>query len=192
MNKNIPEDKIAAILKPETELERQFLADPDFREGLFYGKPRYGHPEGQVLYHIPEVLANVDKLDISKETRRHLRIITFVHDTFKNIEDKGSPRDWTKHHSVYARKFLEKFSVEDFLLTITELHDEAYYCWRLAALYNAPEKSKKRLAALLRQLKDKVQLYYLFFKCDTQTGDKIQTPVRWFEQKVEGIEVVSF
>ena len=192
MNKNITEDKIAAILKPETELERQFLADPDFREGLFYGKPRYGHPEGQVLYHIPEVLANVDKLDISKETRRHLRIITFVHDTFKNIEDKGSPRDWTKHHSVYARKFLEKFEVEDFLLTITELHDEAYYCWRLAALYNAPEKSKARLAALLRQLKDKVQLYYLFFKCDTQTGDKIQTPVRWFEETVEGIEVVQF
>jgi len=192
MNKNITDDKIIAILKPETELEHQFLADPDFREGLFYGKPRYGHPEGQVLYHIPEVLANVDKLDISAETRRHLRIITFVHDTFKKIEDKGSPRDWTKHHSVYARKFLEKFPVEDFLLTITELHDEAYYCWRLVALYNAPEKSKKRLAALLKQLKDKVQLYYLFFKCDTQTGDKIQTPVRWFEKTVEGIEVVHF
>lgn len=192
MNKNISDEQIAAILKPETELEHQFLADPDFKKGLFYGKPRYGHPEGQVLYHIPEVLANVDKLNISAETRRHLRIITFVHDTFKNIEDKGSPRDWSKHHSVYARKFLERFPVEDFLLTITELHDEAYYCWRLAALYNAPEKSKERLADLLKQLKDKVQLYYLFFKCDTQTGDKIQTPVRWFEATVEGIEIMNF
>ena len=192
MNKRISEDKIEAILQPETDLEHRFLADPDFRKGLFYGKPRYGHPEGQVLYHIPEVLANVDKLDISTEVRRQLRIITFVHDTFKYIEDKGHPRDWSKHHSVYARKFLEKFTQEEALLTVTELHDEAYYAWRLQALYNAPEKSKERLQFLLDKLQDNLQLYYLFFKCDTQTGDKIQTPVRWLEQTVEGIDIVVF
>ena len=141
----ITEDKILAILKPETELERQFLLDPTFKEGLFYGKPRYGHPEGQVLYHIPEVLANVEKLAISKEDRAKLRIITFVHDTFKYVEDKNEPRDWTKHHSVYARKFLEKFTDDTALLTITEMHDEAYYCWRLYALYKKPKQSQQRL-----------------------------------------------
>ncbi len=188
----ITQDQISAILKPETELERQFLLDPAFREGLFYGKPRYGHPEGQVLYHIPEVLANVDKLDISKEDRRKLRIITFVHDTFKNIEDKSEPRDWSKHHSVYARKFLERFSDDIGLLTITEMHDEAYYCWRLHALYRQPEKGLARLQTLIDALGENLQLYYLFFKCDTQTGDKIQTPVRWFEKTVEGIEIVHF
>ena len=35
MNKIISEDQIAAILQPETDLERQFLTDPDFRIGLF-------------------------------------------------------------------------------------------------------------------------------------------------------------
>jgi len=45
MNKKISEDQIKAILKPETELEHQFLADPDFQTGLMYGKPRYGHPD---------------------------------------------------------------------------------------------------------------------------------------------------
>ncbi len=192
MNKKISEDQIIAILKPETELERQFIADPDFQIGLMYGKPRYGHPEGEVLYHIPEVLANVDKLDISTEMRRQLRIITFVHDTFKNIEDKGTPRDWSKHHGVYARKFLEKFIQDEVLLTITEVHDEAYYCWRLHALYGQPEKSKERLQYLFDRIKDNRQLYYLFFKCDTQTGDKIQKPVKWFEETVEGIEIVDF
>ena len=188
----ITQDQISAILKPETELERQFLLDPAFQEGLFYGKPRYGHPEGQVLYHIPEVLANVDKLDISKDDRRKLRIITFVHDTFKNIEDKSEPRDWSKHHSVYARKFLDRFTDDIGLLTITEMHDEAYYCWRLYALYRNPEKSLERLQKLIDAVGENLQLYYLFFKCDTQTGDKIQTPVRWFEKTVKGIEIVHF
>ena len=192
MNKKISENQITAILKPETELERQFLADPDFQIGLMYGKPRYGHPEGQVLYHIPEVLANVDKLAISTEMRRKLRIITFVHDTFKNIEDKGTPRDWSKHHGVYARKFLAKFIDDEVLLKITELHDEAYYCWRLYALYGQPEKSKLRLQHLFKEIKENRQLYYLFFKCDTQTGDKIQKPVKWFEETVEGIDIVHF
>lgn len=188
----ITENQISAILKPETELEKRFLLDPTFREGLFYGKPRYGHPEGQVLYHIPEVLANVDKLGVSKEDREKLRIITFVHDTFKNIEDKNEPRDWTKHHSVYARKFLERYTEDKTLLTITELHDEAYYCWRLHALYQKPTISKERLDSLIKALGDDLQLYYLFFKCDTQTGDKIQTPVRWFEKTVKGITIVNF
>jgi len=86
--------------------------------------------------------------------RRQLRIITFVHDTFKNIEDKGTPRDWSKHHGVYARKFLAKFIEDEVLLNITELHDEAYYCWRLYALYGQPEKSKARLQDLFEQIKE--------------------------------------
>jgi hypothetical protein len=37
------------------------------------------------------------------------------------------------------------------------------------------EKFFERAGANLR-------LYYLFFKCDTQTGDKTQAPLRWFEE----------
>lgn len=188
----LSEEQLSNILQPETELERQFLMDAAFQKGLFYGKPRFGHPEGQVLYHIPEVLANVDKLSISKEDRRKLRIITFVHDTFKYLEDKKEPRDWTKHHGVYARKYLEKYIDDATLLTITEMHDEAYYCWRLYALYKKPVQSKERLQQLLEAVGAGIQLYYLFFKCDTQTGDKIQKPVSWFEKTVEGIDIITF
>ncbi|MEM1122655.1 MAG: hypothetical protein AAGJ18_19585 [Bacteroidota bacterium] len=192
MSKATTESEIEAKLQPETDLEARIITDPEFQAGLFWGKPRYGHPEGQIINHIPEVLANVDKLDISSEMRRKLRLITYVHDTFKYIEDKGSPRDWSKHHGVYARKFLEKYVSDPYLLTITEMHDEAYYCWRLFALYNRPAKGQERLDNLLQKVGKELQLFYLFFKCDTQTGDKIQKPVRWFEATVKGIEIVHF
>ena len=192
MNKAIIESEIETKLRPETELEATITADPEFQAGLFWGKPRYGHPEGQIINHIPEVLANVDKLKVCADTRTKLRLITYVHDTFKHIEDKSSPRDWTKHHGVYARKFLSKYTKDPILLNITELHDEAYYTWRLFALYQKPKKGEERLQYLLAKIGEGRQLYYLFFKCDTQTGDKIQTPVKWFENTVSDIEIVHF
>jgi hypothetical protein len=44
------------------------------------------------------------------------------------------------------------------------------------------------LEELLRRVGGFIQLYYLFFKCDTQTGDKNQASLKWFEQKNPGIE----
>jgi len=180
-----------AELQPENALELRFLSDPEFLEGLAWGVPRYGHPEGEIWKHIKDVLANIDRLDLDPEQRRKLRIIAFVHDTFKYKEDKSYPRDWTKHHSVFARKFLERYTDEKDLLEVTELHDEAYHCWCKRFLYKQPERSQQRLQALLQRLSDALQLYYLFFKCDTQTGDKNQAPVRWFERQVDGLQAVE-
>lgn len=180
------------LLQPETDLERSFLNDEEFITGLFWGKPRFGHPEGEVLYHIREVLDNVEKLDIDAETRRRLRIITFVHDTFKHIEDRNRPRDWSRHHAALACNFLKKYTDDKLLLDVTCLHDEAYYAWRAIHLYDKAENGQKRMADLIETVGEGLQLYYLFFKCDTQTGDKVQAPVRWFEEAVKGIEVVNF
>ena len=58
-------DVIEGLLKPETDIENQLINDPDFKEGLFWGKPRYGHPEGKVIYHIAEVLKNIDQLKVN-------------------------------------------------------------------------------------------------------------------------------
>ena len=69
--------------------------------------PRYGHPEGEIYKHIHEVLENIDCLDLDTLSRECLRAVAFAHDTFKYIEDKSFPRDWSKHHSIYARKFLD-------------------------------------------------------------------------------------
>jgi len=182
---------IKNYLQPETELERAFLSDPDFMEGLMWGTPRFGHPEGKVVYHIREVLDNVEKLSISAKDRERLRLITFAHDTFKYQEHKGSPRDWNRHHAILARHFLEKRCEDPAVLTITELHDEAYYCWRLSQIYSQPTQSNHRLDKLVERLGDFVQLYYLFFKCDTCTGDKNLASLYWVEQHLPGITIVE-
>lgn len=183
---------LSAELQPENALERRLLADPGFRQGLAWGVPRYGHPEGQIYKHIVEVLANIDRLPLDAATRRRLRLIAFVHDTFKYAEDKSRPRDWSRHHGTLARRFLEPFTQDLELLTVVELHDEAYYAWRTIFLYQQPQRGQERLQQLLRRLEGARQLFYLFFKCDTLTGDKIPTPLTWFEATVDGIEIVEF
>lgn len=180
-----------AFLQPEQEIEKKFLEDEAFIAGLNWGKPRYGHPEGQIYKHIRHVLNNIDRLGTDHPLRASLRTIAFVHDTFKYKEDKSYPRDWTKHHSVYARHFLEKYTSDVALLTVTEHHDEAYHCWCLKYLYHQDELSKRRLVNLLNVLGDSIQLYYLFFKCDTKTGDKNPSPLKWFEQTIPNITITE-
>ena len=181
-------------LKPETDLERQLALHPDVKAGLGWGEPRYGHPEGKVLYHIPEIFVNINRLTppLSKNEREQLRLITLLHDAFKYIEDKGYPRDWSRHHSILARQFSEAFITDKIILDIIELHDEAYYCWRLDVLEDEPEQAKARFQALLKRIGYCLQLYYIFFKCDTRTGDKTQAPVKWFEKKELPIQKVTF
>ena len=179
-----------AVLKPETELEEKIIRDVSFRAGLNWGVPRFGHPEGEVYKHIREVLDNIDLLNVGDEYRRPLRVIALTHDTFKYKEDKSYPRDWAKHHGVYARLFMEKYTNDPAILDVLELHDEAYYSWRLIHLYNRLEEGQQKLEKLLSRLGPYRQLYYLFFKCDTETGDKNQAPLIWFERVVTDIEVL--
>lgn len=179
------------ILQPETPLERLILQDKGFRRGLLWGVPRYGHPEGEVYKHIRDVFDNINRLQLDTLTRQQLRLITLAHDSFKHKEDKRKPRDWSQHHGVLARQFLAQYTDDEVVLAITEMHDEAYYIWRLKKLYRREVEGQQRLVKLLNRLGDNLQLFYLFFKCDTCTGDKIQSPLRWFEQQVDGIEVVE-
>ncbi len=176
--------KITQLLPPENAAEAELLRDCTFQKGLMWGVPRFGHPEGEIYKHILEVLANIDQLPISKEWRQKLRLIALVHDTFKHLEVRSIPRDWSKHHGMIARGYLEKFTDDEAVLDIVELHDEAFYAWRCIFVYQLPKEGENRLRRLLHRMGDNIQLYYLFFKCDTETGDKVQAPLRWFEDVV--------
>lgn len=179
-------DQLQNALKPETDLEHYILNQPEVQKGMAWGVPRFGHPEGAIWKHVVEVLANVDKLaDLDKATRRDLRLVAFIHDTFKNIEDKSTPRDWSRHHGILARKFVEPYIATKRTLDLIEWHDEAYYCWRMEALYNRPSKSRQRFDALLSKFEGNVDFYYRFFVCDTRTGDKNQAPLNWFIKEAE-------
>ncbi len=180
------------LLRPETALEKLLLGQPEVQHGLRWGEPRFGHPEGKVVFHVREVLDNIDLLHNLPDTwRAQLRLITLVHDTFKYAEDRSHPRDWNKHHGILARKFLEAHYADKTVLDIVETHDDAYYAWLVQK--HEPfgrENSHKSLENLLPRVNHCLQLFYLFFKCDTQTGDKTQAPLKWFERTVPGIEPV--
>lgn len=183
---------LRALLRPETELERHLLTLPDFQRGLMWGEPRFGHPEGKIVLHVREVLENIECIEnLPEHTRRQIRLIALVHDTFKYAESRTRPRDWSKHHSVLARHFLERFTDDRAVLDVVETHDDAYYAW-LAHKSETfrQENPEKTLEQLLPKIEHCRWLYYLFFKCDTQTGDKLQAPVRWLEQNMPDIRPV--
>ena len=176
------------LLQPETPIEKALLAVPEFRNGLLWGEPRFGHPEGSVAFHVREVLDNISLVPhLSATDRTRLRLIALAHDAFKYKEDRSRPRDWNKHHGVLARRFLEAYTSDTAVLDVVETHDDAYYSW----LYKNRNPSPRPLSTLMDKIGYSLQLYYLFFKCDTQTGDKTQAPLRWFEKEVGVIEVVT-
>lgn len=166
-------------IKPETPLEQQLLSSPEFLEGLWYGKPRKGHPEGQVVFHVEEVLANVDKY-ASPETREKLRFIALVHDTFKYKVDHSKARHGENHHAMIARRFAEGFISDASVLDIIELHDEAYNAWMMGIRGNW-KQAEERAQKLITRLGDSVPLYLLFYHCDNKTGNKSGECITWFE-----------
>lgn len=178
------------LLQPESDLEKLLLTLPEFQQGLRWGEPRFGHPEGLVAYHVREVLENIDLIpNLPTDDRAKLRLIALSHDTFKYAEDRGRPRDWNRHHGVLARRFMEHYTDDPFVLDIIETHDDAYYAW-LGSRPGCTAPGARSLVGLLHRVGHCLQLYYLFFKCDTQTGDKVQASLKWFEKNVLGIEYV--
>ncbi|MCC6460726.1 MAG: hypothetical protein IT260_09680 [Saprospiraceae bacterium] len=183
---------LETLLRPESDLEKHLLTLPEFRHGLSWGEPRFGHPEGKVALHVREVLDNIDLIpNLNALERSRLRLVALTHDTFKFAEDRNRPRDWTRHHGLLARRFLEPFCDDPIVLDIIETHDDAFYAW-LAQKHRdmGQEISHKSIDSLIARVGHCLQLYYLFFKCDTQTGDKTQASLKWFERSVPGIQIV--
>ncbi len=194
MNRSIGTNiTIENLLRPETELERRLLNTQEFQEGMLWGKPRFGHPEGKVVFHVAEVLENINKLELESSDREILRLIALVHDTFKYKEETFEhPRSWEQNHAHLAKEFLKNYVNDPFILNLVEFHDSAYFAWRNIFLYQQTEKGFERIEKLRKCFKDRFQLFYLFFKCDTRTGDKNQAPLKWFEAAFCEIEKVQF
>ncbi len=178
--------KIEEIIRPETELEKQIVNDAEFQIGACWGKPRNGHPEGQVAYHIREVLDNVDKYS-SKHNRESLRLIALIHDTFKNKVDNTKSKAGENHHAMIARRFAEKYITDKAILDIIELHDEAYNAWCKGDRDNNWNKAFYRLDKLIERLDMNLELYSIFYRCDNETGDKNQDNYNWFLEDINKI-----
>lgn len=170
------------IIKPENELESALISDPLFVQGASWGVPRRGHPEGQVIYHIEEVLSNVDKYSESN-TREKLRLIAIIHDTFKFKVDSTRSRSGENHHAMIARRFAENYITDAHVLDVIELHDEAYNSW-VKGMNSDWKKAELRVQALIDRLGDALPLYRVFYRCDNETGNKRQDNYAWFENYI--------
>ncbi len=171
--------------KLENEQERAIAADPEWQKGVVWGKPRTGHLEGAIMYHIADVLANIERQCVncpSPEERRKLRLIALVHDTFKYKVDESKPKIHSNHHAFIARQFAERYIHDPALLEIIELHDEAYNSWRLGAYKGKWKHAEERIDLLLKRIGPSLPLYVRFFHADSETKSKNPAPVVWFEQ----------
>ena len=84
------EEAITAI-GASSRLEEEIVSNSTWLEGVSHGKPRKGHPEGKVIYHILEVLKNVAELDCSAEEQKKLRLLAILHDSFKHMGSADEP-----------------------------------------------------------------------------------------------------
>ena len=178
-------------LRPENDLEQRIISHPEWIIGAKEGTPRPGHPEGQIIFHVLEVLGNVDtwcqEHSSSETTRQTLRIIAMIHDTFKHKVDRTKPRTGENHHAMIARRFAEEIGITDLqILSIIEHHDDAYNAYQIQAHGDA-KKAHSAVKALLATLKKKggeLATYNAFYWCDSTTGDKDPKPYQWFQKYV--------
>ena len=168
----------------ETPLERAIAADPIWQRGIAWGWPRPGHGEGKVVYHIADVLANVERYALSPDDRRDLRLITLTHDSLKFRVDPELPRVGENHHAARARRFAEAYISDVRVLTIIELHDEGIHLWNRWRHTRDAQQVQARLDTLLNHLGDNWLLFVEFFRCDNDTPSKNPEPVLWFEERL--------
>lgn len=167
---------------PETDLERKIVADPRWKAGITWGEPRSGHPEGQVGLHLAEVLQNIDALGLEPNLRRKLRLVALVHDTFKNEVDYSRPKTGPNHHATIARRFAGRYTDDEDVLEIVELHDEAYNSWALGSRRGDWSQAEARAQRLIDRLGARRDLYLAFYRADNAAGDKQAEPLLWFEK----------
>jgi hypothetical protein len=166
----------------ETPLERAIAADPVWQHGITWGWPRPGHAEGKVMYHIADVLANVERYALSPADRRDLRVITLTHDSLKYRVDPEHARSGANHHAARARRFAERYIGDERVLQLIELHDEGIHLWNRWRRTGDDRLIAAQLDTLLEQLGENWLLFIEFFRCDNDTPSKNPEPVLWFEE----------
>src|SRR3954449_3850455 len=99
--------------RPETELEARLSTAPELLEGLAWGQPRAGHPEGAVGTHVAHLLDALDRNGVRGEERELLRFMGIVHDAFKPQARDPLPRVGETPPAMRPRRFAERFTDDE-------------------------------------------------------------------------------
>jgi hypothetical protein len=166
---------------PENELERALTADPELREGLAWGKPRGGHPEGSVGAHVADLLETLDRWGETGARRAELRFLAIVHDAMKYRVREWLPKVGENHHAMRARRFAERYTTDERLLATIDLHDRPYALWR--KLQRTGRLDERGMARMLARIPDR-ELFIRFVELDGSTAGKNHEPVEWLKREL--------
>jgi hypothetical protein len=165
---------VTVSIIPENPLERELPADPRLQAGLDWGAPRFGHPEGRVGEHVAAMLAAIPDHD---PLRSDLRFLAITHDSLKGEVRPLEPWSRDNDHAMRSRRFAERYTSDERLLSTLELHDEPYWIWRTA---DAPEEA---LRPLIDRLSDP-ELFARFVELDAANEGKDLTFLWWFRREL--------
>ena len=175
-------EELAPGFAPENDLERRLARDPVLLEGLAWGKPRSGHPEGRVGAHVGHLLETIDDWGEPEPRRTELRFVALVHDALKNRVQYWRPRTGENHHAMRARRFAERYTDDERLLTTIELHDRPYNIWKKMRRRGG-RVDERRLRELIDRIED-AELFMRFVELDGSTEGKNPEPIRWFREQL--------
>jgi len=161
----------------ENALEQRLAVDLVMVEGLGWGKPRRGHPEGAIGVHVSHLLDTIDEWGEQGARRAELRFIALVHDTLKGSVKEWLPRTGENHHAMRARRFAENFTSDERLLATIELHDRPYAIWKRMRRTGDPQQDA--VAGMIERVPD-LRLFMRFMEIDGSSEGKDPEPVRWF------------
>lgn len=167
--------------RPETELERRVSSDPELLEGLAWGKPRSGHPEGTVGAHVADLLETIDRWGETGERRAELRFLALVHDALKFRVRTWLPKTGANHHATRARRLAERYTNDERLLATIELHDRPYALWRRRGPTGTVDESA--FDRMLERIPD-FELFARFVELDGSTEGKNPEPVDWLKAEL--------
>lgn len=174
--------------EPETDLERRITAEPELLDGLAWGKPRAGHPEGAVGTHVSDLLRALDDSDESGERRELLRFMALVHDSFKYQVRERLPRVGENHHAMRARRFAERFTDDERVLSAIEFHDRPYALWR--RLQRRGKLDERGFSRMVRRVTDP-ELFVRFVELDGSTEGKRPEPIAWIREELAHRGVIA-
>lgn len=174
---------ICDIIKPISNLEYEILKDDSVIEGLLWGRPRNGHPEGEIIYHVNDVLKNIDNNYKNDSDYEKLRIIAILHDTFKYKVNRSISRNGSNHHANIASEFAKRYISDNKVLNTILLHDEVYNIWQTIFKRNSIKRGKERFDKFMYNVID-IDLFIKFYKCDTNTGNKKSQDFEWFLKEI--------
>jgi hypothetical protein len=169
-------DPLVPGFTPETELERALAGDPVLREGLAWGRPRRGHPEGSVGAHVADLLETIDRWGETGTRREELRFLALVHDSLKYKVQNWRPKTGENHHATRARRFAERYTDDERLLATIQEHDRPYNLWRKGRRRGRPEEHA--ISEMIDRIPDK-DLFLRFVELDGSTEGKSDEPLRW-------------